>query len=312
MKIAFMFPGQGTQYTGMGKDIYENYEEARNIYDRASEILKIDIKKLCFETDIEELSKTENTQMAIAVTSLAILEVLKKFNIQANICTGLSLGEYVALIHSGYISLEEGLKLLKYRGYCMGNYIEKEDFSMAAVIGLESEKIEKICNELQKKNLFVVPANYNYSMQTVISGNTEAINLASIELKEEGAKKVITLNTSGPFHTKRLSKAKELYEKELEKATFQEGKIKVIKNIDGQPYDEKDNIKEILSNHIISPVRFDKTINYMKQNNIDTFIEVGSGKTMTGFIKKELKNENIRCFTTGNLEELLNTIEKCK
>lgn len=315
MKIAFLFPGQGAQYVGMGKDIYEEYEEARNIYDKASKILNIDMKKLCFETSIEELSKTENTQIAIAVTSLAVLEVLKKYNIEAKICTGLSLGEYVALIYAGVLEIEDGLKLLKQRGYYMGNYIPNEEFAMAAVIGLDSKKIEEECNKLQKEGLFVTTANYNYSMQTVISGNKEAVDLVSSKLKEIGAKRVIPLNTSGPFHTKKLSKAKELYEKELKKVNFntpnKPNKV-IIKNLDGTPYKENDNIKEILSNHIISPVRLDKTIEYMKENDVDTFIEIGPGKALTGFIKKELKDLDIQCFTTDNLEGLLETIEKCK
>lgn len=312
MKIAFMFPGQGSQYPGMGKDIYEQYEEVRNLYNKASEILEKDITKLCFDSTKEELAKTENAQLAIAITSLGILEVLKKHKIEADICTGLSLGEYVALIYSGILSFEDGIRLLSKRGYCMANFIPNEEFAMAAIIGLESSKIEEVCNNLKNENLFVTPANYNYSMQTVISGNKEALEKASTILKELGAKRVIPLNTSGPFHTKKLKKAKEEYEKELDKIEFNKGNKLVLKNIDGTLYKENDNIKEILANHIISPVRFDKAISYMNENGIDTFIEIGPGKAMTGFVKKELSDSNIRCFNTDNLESLLNTIENCK
>lgn len=312
MKIAFMFPGQGAQYEGMGRDIYEKYEEARSIYEKAGNILNIDMRKLCFESSKEELSKTENTQIAIAVTSLAILEVLKKYKIEADVCTGLSLGEYVALMYANILSIEDGLKLLKQRGYYMGNFLPEEEFSMAAVIGLESNKIENICKEIKTRGLFVTTANYNYSMQTVISGTKEGIEEASKKLKDAGAKKVIPLNTSGPFHTEKLTKAKELYEKELEKVKFKQGNKIVIKNIDGEPYKQEDNKKEILAKHIISPVRFDKAINYMKENKIDTFIEIGPGKAMTGFIKKELKDLNIKCFNTDNLDDLLETIESQK
>lgn len=299
-----MFPGQGSQYPGMGKEIYEKYKEAKNVYDKASKILGIDMQKLCFETSKEELSKTENTQIAIAVTSLAILEVLKKSGIYADICVGLSLGEYVALIYSGILSMEDGLKLLKKRGYYMGNFVPNEEFAMAAVIGLDSTKIEEVCKEVQVKGLFVTIANYNYSMQTVISGNKDAVEEVTKMLKEIGAKKVIPLNTSGPFHTEKLGKAKEQYEKELEQIHFDKGNKVVIKNIDGMPYGVEDNLKDILAKHIVSPVRFDKSIQYMKDNGIDTFIEVGPGKALTGFVKKELKDFEIECFNTDTLEDL--------
>ena len=225
-------------------------------------------------------------------------------------CVGLSLGEYVALIYAGILSLEDGLKLLKKRGEYMGNLVPNEQFSMAAVIGLDSTKIEEICEKLQNNGLFVSIANYNYSMQTVISGNKEALEQATINLKNLGAKKVIPLNTSGPFHTKKLEKAKEYYEKELEKVELKKGNKVVIKNIDGMPYEESDNIKEILAKHIISPVRFDKSIKFMKDKGISTFIEIGPGKTLTGFVKKELKDCDIECFSTDNLGELEEILNK--
>jgi len=312
MKIAFMFPGQGSQFEQMGKDIYEKYKEARKIYDKASEILNIDVAKLCFESNLEELSRTENTQIAIAVNSLAILEVLKNNGIQAELSVGLSLGEYVALMNSGVLSLEDGLKLLQKRGYYMQHNIPQEEYYMAAIIGLESSKIEEICASIRENGKFVVPANYNYSAQTVISGNKDGIQEASELLKQNGAKRVVLLNTSGPFHTSKLNEAKELYAKELEKVEFKTGSVKVIKNLDGSFYREEDNVKEILANHIVSPVRFDKAIQVIDKENIDTCIEVGPGKTMIGFVKKELKEKEIEYLSTGTLEELEKTIEILK
>ena len=293
MKRAFLFPGQGAQIVGMGKDIYEKYDEAKKIYDEASKISGIDVRKLCFEGPEEDLNKTENTQIAILTTSLAILEVLKAKGIEADIATGLSLGEYGALIYAGIISFEDGIQLIQKRGYYMGNLLPDEKFSMAAVIGLASQKIEEICKEIEQTGKFIVVANYNCSVQTVVSGEEEAINEAMEKLKEVGAKRVLKLNTSGPFHTRKLEKAKEAYAKELEKVDFQiKNKVKVIKNIDGTYYTENDNIKEILANHIISPVRFDKAIKLMEQENVEEYVEIGPGRTLTGFVKKENKEAN--------------------
>ena len=233
MKRAFLFPGQGAQIVGMGKDIYEKYEIARKIYDEASKISGIDIKTLCFEGPEEELNKTKNAQIAILTTSLAILEVLKSKNINAEIATGLSLGEYGALIYSGIISFEDGIKLIKQRGYYMANLLPKEEYSMAAVIGLDSKKIEEVCEKMRENGKFVVIANYNCSIQTVISGESSAIDEAIEKLGEIGAKRVVKLKTSGPFHTIKLEKAKQEYKKELEKIEFNKGKVKVIKNLTG-------------------------------------------------------------------------------
>lgn len=308
MKIAFLFPGQGAQEIGMGKDIYENFEEARNMYKYVQDITKMDVAKMTFEGDETELNKTNNTQICILTMSLAILEILKKHNIEAKISSGLSLGEYTALIYSGYIDLKEGIELVKKRGELMQNLVPAGKWSMAAIMGLENNKVEEICNSV--KSGFVTPANYNYVGQIVISGEEKAVEEAIEKAKEAGCKKAVPLKTSGPFHTVKLEKASEELGKELEKIHINKTQKQVIKNIDGKPYTEQDDVKEILKKHIISPVHFDETINTMLEMGIDTFVEIGPGKTLAGFIKrtnKEVKVLNINNLTS--LEETLNYLK---
>lgn len=295
MKIAFMFPGQGAQTVGMGKDLYDKYEEIREVYKKASEISGKDIAELTFNSTMEELSKTENTQLAIATMSLGILKVLERNGVKPEITVGLSLGEYPALISGGYLSFEDGITLLKHRGYLMGNKVEPGNYSMAAIIGLDSKIIEEVCAEIAEKGMFISPANYNYSGQTVISGDEEAINIAIEDLKEKGAKRALKLATGGPFHTTKLNEAKELYAEKLKEIKFntEAPKAKVIKNLDGTFYNENDDMVDVLSRHIVSSVRFDKAIKTMQDNGIDTYVEIGPGKTLTGFVRKENKEANV-------------------
>ena len=309
MKIGFVFPGQGSQTVGMGKDIYENYIEAKNMYKYVQYITKKDIAKISFEGPEEELNKTQNTQICILTMSLAILEVLKKHNIDAQISSGLSLGEYTALIYSNILNLEEGIKIVQKRGELMQNLVPKGNWSMAAIIGSDPNTVQEVCKNV--KSGFVVPANYNCTGQIVISGEKEAVEEAMENLKTVGAKKTVILKTSGPFHTVKLSKAAEELGKELENIHIQKTQKTVIKNIDGMPYKETDNIKEILQKHIISPVQFEKTINQMLQMGVDTFVEIGPGKTLSGFIKRTNKEVKILNINDANtLEEAIKFLQK--
>ena len=310
MKIGFLFPGQGSQAVGMGKDIYDQYDEAKKVYDRVKELTNIDIAKISFEGPEDILNQTKYTQLAILTMSLAIVEILKKENIQAEISAGLSLGEYSALIYSGILDFDEGVKLVQKRGEYMQNLVPEGNWQMAAVLGLDDETVEEVCKKV--KDGFVVPANFNCKGQVVISGEEEAVKKAAELMQEAGARKVRILKTSGPFHTIKLIKASEALRKELENTKFHKSSIKVVKNIDGMPYAEKDNIKEILAKHIISPVRFSKSINTMLSENIDTFIEIGPGKTLSGFVKKADTTNPVNILNINNVDTLENTIKFIK
>lgn len=310
MKIGFLFPGQGAQSLGMGKDIYEQYESAKNIYNKVKEITGIDIAKISFEGPEETLNETKNTQLAILTMSLAILGILKENNITCEMSAGLSLGEYSALINSEAISFEEGIKLVQKRGRFMQELLPKGDWQMAAILGMTEEQVEEVCKRV--KAGFVVPANYNSVGQIAISGEKDAVLEAESIAKEMGAKKVVVLKTAGPFHTEKLLDASNALSKELENITTNEFKSKVIKNIDGTEYKDTENIKEILAKHIVSPVRFSKSLENMIEAGTDTFVEIGPGKILSGFLKRIPTDKEIRILNINNVSSLEETIKNIK
>lgn len=310
MKIGFLFPGQGSQCVGMGKDFFNEYKEAKEVYDKVEKLTGIDIAKISFEGPEEVLNETKYTQLAILTMSLAILAILKQKNVYANISAGLSLGEYSALIYSNSISFEDGIKLVQKRGEFMQEFVPKGNWQMAAVLGLQDEQVEDVCKKV--KSGFVVPANYNCKGQIAISGERDAILEAEKIAKEMGAKKVRILNTTGPFHTEKLVESSMMLRKELEKVKINNFESKVIKNLDGEEYTQNDNVKDILTKHIIRPVRFSKTIENMLDNEIDIFIEIGPGKTLSGFVKRTLTNKQIKILNINNVSSLQETLKEIK
>ena len=313
MKIGFLFAGQGSQVVGMGKEMYDAYSSVRKIYDDVYKITGIDIAKISFEGPEETLNRTKYSQLAILTMSLAIVEILKENGILANMTAGLSLGEYTALIYSKAISFEDGVKLVKKRGEYMEELVPNGDWLMSAILGLSDEKVVEICNKV--KNGFVVPVNFNCKGQVVISGEKDAVIEASNIAKEIGAKKVRELKTAGPFHTKMLKEASNALKKDLDLVSFSSIQVPVVKNIDGMLYEKNDKINEILASHMINPVYFSKQIETMIENDIDTFIEIGPGKTLSGFVKRTETEKEKNIFNTSNistLEETINFIKDVK
>lgn len=313
MKIGYLFPGQGAQSLGMGKDIYEKYDVVKEVYKKVQELTGIDVAKITFENG-ELLNQTQYTQICILTMSLAILEILKQNGIKAEVSSGLSLGEYTALINSGVLSFEDGIKLVKKRGEYMQKLVPEGEWLMAAILGMEEEKVIEVCklaNEKSTEN-FVVPVNFNCPGQIVISGNRAGVETAETIAKEQGVRKVRELKTSGPFHTEKLKEASEALKKDLEKVEFHQFNNTVVKNIDGTEYKETDDIRDILAKHIISPVKFTEVLKKMLDIGVDTFIEVGPGKTLSGFIKKMPTEKEIKILNINNCETLENALKEVK
>lgn len=308
MKIAFLFPGQGAQYVGMGEDLYEKYKEVQEIYNLAQKETGIDVAEISFKDKEGKLNQTKFTQICMVTMSLGILEILKQNNINAEMVAGLSLGEYVALNYAKSISIRDTFKIIQKRGEFMQDLAPKGDWAMVAVLGLSDQDVETACKKVT--NGFAVPANYNCPGQVVVSGDRNGINELSEIAKEMGAKRVLELKTSGPFHTEKLKEASIELKKELEKIELSNPTIKVIKNIDATPYKENENMKEILSKHVMSPVKFSDSIKYMIDNGIDTFVEIGPGKVLTSLVKKI--NREVRCINISDVASLEKALEELR
>lgn len=303
-KTAFLFPGQGVQTIGMAKDLYENIPECKELLDRSEEILNMPIKKMMFEGPEELLTLTENAQPTILVASLMALKALEINNIQADYTAGLSLGEYAALIYGGALSLEEGLLLIKERGRIMGSALPKGLGKMAAVLKLNDEKLKELLDRAGEFGV-VEGANFNCPGQVVISGENQAIDEAVKIAKELGGLG-IPLNVSGPFHSSLLEPASEEFYNTIKTVEIKELDKVVYSNVKGTPYEKEDDIKDLLKKHIRTSVLFEKTINHMIESGVDTFIEVGPGKALRGFVKKI--NKNVKLLNVENIESLQLTV----
>lgn len=303
-KTAFIFPGQGAQAAGMGKDFYEAYPKAAEIYDMASDLLKLDMKALCFEEN-DKLDLTEYTQAALVTTCLAMEKVLEEAGVKPDITAGLSLGEYCAIHAAGGMSAADAIRTVRERGILMQDTVPAGEGGMAAVLGMEAAAIEEGLQGIEG----VWIANYNCPGQIVITGRKAAVEKASQVLKEKGARRVLPLNVSGPFHSPMLEPAGEKLLETLNQVEFTPLQIPYVTNVTAEPVTDIRLTKELLKQQVSSSVRWQQSMEYMLANGVDTFVEIGPGKTLTGFLRKIDRSAVVyQVGTCGDMEKVASAL----
>ncbi|MFC4387365.1 ACP S-malonyltransferase [Gracilibacillus marinus] len=310
-KIAFVYPGQGSQAVGMGKDFYEKYSLVKEMFDHANEMVGYDLTSLMFEGPNEKLTETQNAQPSLLLMSAAITALLQKEQITPFLTAGHSLGEYSALVASNAISYTDGVQLVHKRGQLMENAYPKGQGSMAAVLGLELQGLKDALEEIKQQSDEVIDiANLNCPGQIVISGTKSAIEKSVDFLKEKGAKRVIPLQVSGPFHSSLMKPAAEEFSEEIDKLEWNDAEIPVIANVTASEVTDKTTIKDLLVKQLYSPVRFEETINLILEKDVDAIVEVGNGKVLAGLVKKV--NRRTTTFSIGDVESYQSFVKWAK
>ncbi|WP_102346976.1 ACP S-malonyltransferase [Bacillus sp. Marseille-P3661] len=309
-KIAFIFPGQGSQIVGMGQSLANEYDQAKAIYDRADERLNFPLSEIIFNGPQEKLTLTENAQPSLLTTSIAILEVFKEHGIKPDYTAGHSLGEYSALVAAGAISFEDAVYAVRKRGEYMEEAVPAGVGTMAAVLGMEETELKEVTDEVTEKGNVVQLANLNCPGQIVISGSKQGVVAAADLAKEKGAKRVIPLDVSGPFHSILMKPAAEKFSAILDEITIKNAEVPVIANVTANEIIENVEIKEKLIEQLYSPVRWSESVETMLAKGVDTFIEIGPGKVLSGLVKKV--NRRVNTYAISDSETLTEAINILK
>lgn len=307
-KVAFIFPGQGSQYIGMGKDLYEKYQTAKNVFDEFDSVLGKNLSALCFEGSEEDLKATINSQPAILAISIALYEIFKEQNNMRMIpdyLAGHSLGEYSALYAAGVINRTEIIKLVQKRAELMN---EAQSGRMTALLGMDEEKLEEMLKEVSSEGI-ICAANYNTPDQTVISGETKAVDKADELAKSMGAKRVIPLAVSGAFHSPLMKPVAEQFARFVNNTNINDARIPVVTNVDAKPTIDKAEFSSKMVKQIYSSVYWKQTIGFMAEHGVETFIEIGPGKVLSGMIKKICKT--VKVYNISDVESLEKVLSEC-
>ena len=310
VRNAFVFPGQGAQFVGMGKDFYENFDWAKSIYEKSNKLIGKDITRICFEGPENELMLTENAQPAILIHSIIALKSLRERGIDAVIAAGHSLGEYSALVAAGALDFSDAVQIVHKRGQYMQEAVPEGVGAMAAIIGLDLSIIEDLCRSVSSAQSFVQPANMNSKVQTVVAGHKEAVKMLADEASKVGAKKSILLPVSAPFHCSLMKPAESKLKVKLEEITFKDLKFPIVTNVDCKAILNGVRARNSLVRQVCSPVRWTETMSYILESKVDRIVEFGPGKVLSGLFKRF--DSSLSCIPISDMESLSKAISILK